>query len=100
MIYILGAFDVLKTQSRLWKATTTITGPNGVRRVVWALGEFFFISVVFFIYLMTYIGTTDALKVRRGSVGATTTITGPNDARRVVWAISKCFFSFIGFFSY
>ena len=45
------------------------------------LGEFFFISVVFFIYLMTYIGTTDALKVRRGSVGATTTITGPNDTR-------------------
>jgi hypothetical protein len=47
MIYI-GAFDVLKTQSRLWKATTTITGPNDARRVVWALGEFFFISVVFF----------------------------------------------------
>ena len=98
MIYILGAFDVLKTQSRLWKATTTITGPNGVRRVVWALGEFFFISVVFFIYLMTYIGTTDALKVRRGSVGATTTITGPNDASRVVWALGEFFSVFLRVF--
>jgi hypothetical protein len=89
-----------RTRRRLWKANTTITGPNDASRVVWALGEFFSISFVFFYYLMTYIGTTDALKVWRGSVGATTKITGPNDASRVVWAISECFFYFIVFFSY
>ena len=25
-----------------WKAMATITGPNDARRVVWALGKFFF----------------------------------------------------------
>ena len=29
-------------------ATTTTTGPNDARRIVWALGEFFFIFIVFF----------------------------------------------------
>ena len=57
-----------KTQGCLWGATTTVTGPNDARRVVWALGEFFFFFV-FFIYLTIYICTTDALKVRRGPVG-------------------------------
>ena len=68
------------------------------RRVVWALGEFFF-SSCFFLYLMTCIDTIDSLKVRCGSTQATTMATGPNDVRHVVWALDECFlsFSFISF---
>ena len=40
------------------EATTTTTGPNNARHVVWALGEFFYFFFVFFIYLTIYIGTT------------------------------------------
>ena len=54
-----------------------ITGPNDARRIVWALGEFFYYFLcVFFWYLTIYIGTTDSLKVWCGSTQATTTTTG------------------------
>ena len=89
------------------------TGPNDVRCVVWALGEFFFIfyflfyfilfsfsSCFFFLYLMIYIGTTDSLKVRCGTTQATTTTTGPNDARRVVWALGEFCYIFLLFLLY
>ena len=42
--------DALKVWRGQWGATTMTTGPNNVRRVVWALGEFFKILFVFGIY--------------------------------------------------
>ena len=43
----LGATEVLNVQRAFWKATVTVMGPNDARRVVWALGEFFFFFVLF-----------------------------------------------------
>ena len=48
MMFIVTS-DVLGVRKGLMKATTTTTGPNDASRVVWALGEFFSISVVFFL---------------------------------------------------
>ena len=75
-----------KTQGCLWGAMTTVTGPNDARRVVWALGEFFFFLRVFYLFndLHRYYGCSEGTEGSSGE--ATTTTTGPNDARRVVWA--------------
>ena len=35
----IGTIDVLKVGRGVLKATTTITGPNDARHVIWALGE-------------------------------------------------------------
>ena len=35
----------VSTYDYIMKATTTITGPNDARRVVWALGEFFYFYI-------------------------------------------------------
>ena len=66
-----------------------ITGPNDARRVVWALGEFFYyLLCVFFWYLTIYIGTMDSLKVRCGSTQATTMTTG-TETRHL--GLGECF---------
>jgi hypothetical protein len=44
MVYT-GPIDILRVRSGLQKATATDKGPNGARRVVWALGVFFFINI-------------------------------------------------------
>ena len=38
---------LLEATEGVWKAIMRITGPNDVRHVVWALGEFFIISFVY-----------------------------------------------------
>jgi hypothetical protein len=76
MTYI-GSTDTLKVRRGLVGATTTITGPNDARRVVWALGEFFFlISFFFFVFNCIY-RSTDALNVRRGSIEVNDDDNGP-----------------------
>ena len=41
--------DTIELQRHRWEVTTRETGPNDFGRVVWALGEIFFLSFVFFI---------------------------------------------------
>ena len=43
-----GTIDIRRGQ---WKGTTRQTGPNDLRRVVWAVGEFFFNHLSFFSFL-------------------------------------------------
>ena len=45
MIFI-ATTDIITVRRGKWKATTMITGPNDARRVVWALGKFFFLFFV------------------------------------------------------
>ena len=62
------------TEGSSGEATTTTTGPNDARRIVWALGEFFlFFLRVFYLFndLHRY------YKVQYGSTQATTATTGP-----------------------
>ena len=74
----------------------TKMGPNNVRRVVWALGEFFFFCVLFYIngYFIVFIGCIYNLS-KRETVRTTGRIKmGPNNVRRVIWALGE-FFCFL-----
>ena len=69
-------------------------GPNNARHVVWALGECFLISFIFFddnICFnadMTYnIKTMQLERLWK----AKTVRKGPNNARHIVWAVCECF---------
>ena len=61
------------------------TGPNDVRHVIWALGEFCF--VLFYINgcFIVFIGFIYDIR-QRERVGAAKK-TSPNDASHVVWAL-------------
>ena len=60
-------------------------GPNNASRVVCALGEFIYIYIrVFSFILMISTGTIYIIQAR-------TTITGPKDGYRVVWALGEYF---------
>ena len=87
----LGATEVLNVQRAFWKATVTVTGPNDARRVVWALGVFFF--------LCSFLILNDIYSMEgspRASSKATRTIMGPNGAKCVVWAHGEyLFFLFV-----
>jgi hypothetical protein len=50
MTYI-GTMDVLKARRGYWKAPAKKTGPNDASRVVWAIGESFFILFAFFLFI-------------------------------------------------
>ena len=68
------------------------TGPNDVKRVVWAICKFFyFLSRV--LLLLTSVFRYYFIYGK-----AETTITGPNDARRVVWAFRKFLILFLSCF--
>ena len=73
--------DILKVWcgSTRTRATTTTMGPNNVRRVVWALGEFFFFISFVYWYLMN-----DASRYYR--IQATARRRDPNDGVTVIWA--------------
>ena len=85
-----------------WKVTTTQTGPNNSRRIVWALGELFFFSLCVFLnnncYFIVYIGCNIRNTMQQGSRKVTTTQKGPNDSRRIVWALRERVFFFFVFF--
>ena len=87
----LGATEVLNVQRAFWKATVTVTGPNDARRVIWALGDFFF--------LCSFLILNDIYSMEgspRASSKATRTIMGPNGAKCVVWAHGEyLFFLFV-----
>ena len=76
----IGTIWCIKGTRGIWKATTTIMGPNDARHVVWALGVSFFFLHLFLMLnnIYIYIGTTDVLKVRRGSWKAAVMIMSPN----------------------
>ena len=67
----------------------TKTGPNDVRCIVWALGEFFFSFVLFYIngYFIVIIGFIYDIhhRERVGRMGAAKT--SPNDVSHIVWAL-------------
>ena len=69
-------------------------GPNNMRHVIWALGEFFFF-VLFYIngYFIVFIGCIYDLS-KRETVRTGRIKMGPNDVRRIVWALGEffCFF--------
>ena len=104
-IYNLSEREMVRTTGRIK------TGPNNVRRVVLALGEFFcffFFFVLFYIngYFIVFIGCIYDLGERE-MVRTTWRIkTGPKDVRCVIWALSEffcllfyingCFIVFIG----
>ena len=72
-------------------ARPTKIGPNDVRCVVWAIGEFFF-RVFHILTNVMYIYTI-VMETER----YVTTKLGPNDMSGVVWAIGKflsCFFNY------
>ena len=76
----------------------TKTGPNNMRCVIWALGEFFFFFFFFLFcvigYFIVFIGCIYNLSERE-TVRTTGRIKmGPNDVRCVVWALGE-FFCFL-----
>ena len=72
-------------------------GPNDVKRVVWAICEFFSSLFKFFPYLLT-IHYVCRYGICEGKVE--TRVTSPNDAFRVVGGICELSFSFFVFFNY
>ena len=94
-IYI-GTTNSLKVRYGSTQPTTVTTGPNDVRRVVWALGEFSlyfsFIHLILIIIFRYYNLQKGYLKPRRDVWKAMMRITGPNDARCVVWALGEFFY--------
>ena len=66
-------------------------GPNGTSGVVWALGEFFLFSFVFFFILSKRLTVSSGLNMKYTTGWTETTKTGPNDASGVVWAIGEFF---------
>jgi hypothetical protein len=70
----------------------TQTGPNDVRRVVWAVGmSFLFFVRVFYVRMIISV-TLHKYLSNKCTRRAAMTQTGPNDARRVVWAIGMSFY--------
>ena len=75
----------------------TKMGPNNMRCIVWALGEFFFFFfffVLFYIngYFIVFIGCIYDLSERE-MVRTTGRIkTGPNDVRHFVWSLGEFLF--------
>ena len=77
---------------------TTITGPNDAAGVVWAIGECFFFSFVFF-YILTIIHYIYRLynsyyTTWRGTGGRD----DDNGPKRLVWALGEWVFFFFVFF--
>ena len=76
------------------------TGPNDVRRVVWATGTSFLISVRVF-YILMIISVIFRLYLSNKCTRSPVMMqTGPNDARCVVWASGMSSFLFSHFFLY
>ena len=75
-------------------------GPNDACRIVWAQGEFLFISSCFLLNTKQYLQLLWTYwSYGKGSGKAAARRTGPNDTFCVVWAISLSFFLFV-FFTY
>ena len=75
-------------------AETTKTGPNDASGVIWALSEYFFTFLRFFLMLTNALLYICVLKTKRATDWLGTTKTGPNNARHVVWVLSEFFFFF------
>ena len=82
------------SQGEIWRAIMMRKGPNNARHIVWALGECFLISFVFFddnICFnadMTYnIQTTRLERLWKAKMVRK----GPNDVSSIVWTLGECF---------
>ena len=76
------------------------TGPNDVRRVVWATGTSFLISVHVF-YILMIISVIFRLYLSNKCMRSPVMMqTGPNDARHVVWATGMSFLISVHAFIY
>ena len=77
-------------------------GPNDARCIVWALGECFLISFMFFLSDNTCFIADVAYNLQTTSQGgiwrAIMMRKGPNNARHVVWALGECFLISFVFF--
>ena len=69
MVFI-DTTDVLKVWWSSVGVTMRITGPNDTKHVIWALGEFFCVLLLFLLYLLLYICTTNIIKVQNGTLKA------------------------------
>ena len=78
-----------KAREGLGGATTTITGPNDTRHVIWPSVCVFILNNHFY---LLYLGDIYVLHAREGMGWAVTKIMGPKDAIHVVWAIGTCLF--------
>ena len=72
------------TKYNTGRAATMKTGPNDARRVIWAVGECFILSLCVF-PIPTNVLLIQISKYVTGR--AATAKIGPNDAHGVVWAI-------------
>ena len=48
--HLTGINEILKLRRGLWEAMTRHTDPNNVKHIVWAIGDVFFLLIVFFVY--------------------------------------------------
>ena len=76
-------------------------GPNNARHVVWALGECFLISFMFFDDNICFIADM-AYNIQITQLERLWNVKmmrkGPNDTRCVVWALGECFLISFMFF--
>ena len=95
-----GTIDIRRGQ---WKGTTRQTGPNDLRRVVWAVGEFFFNHLSFFSFLNYIYRFYMYYRHTEGTKGGYYEANGPKRpptcrlGSRWVFFLSLEFFSFLNY---